>query len=194
MRFDRVCWTSRLRPPRNPRTSSTMASYSGLLDAADAGRRTALDLVLQAGPCAGREDAIRAGAQRKGALQRVERAVDRGGRRERPEILVGRTARPAVLGELRPFGVATDHDVGERLVVAQQHVEARHEALDQVVLEEQRLGFAVGDGEFHGPRGRDHADQARGEPGWLSVGGHPGCAASAPFRHTELPPSAAIMR
>ena len=28
-----------------------------------------------------------------------------------------------MLGELRPFGVAADDDVGERLVVAQQHVE-----------------------------------------------------------------------
>ena len=66
---------------------------------------------------------------------------------------------------------AADHDVGERLVVAQQHVEAWPEALDQVVFEEQRLGFAVGDGEFHGSRRRDHADQARGQPGRLRIGG-----------------------
>ena len=30
MRCDSACWTSRLRPPRKPRTSSTMASYSAL--------------------------------------------------------------------------------------------------------------------------------------------------------------------
>ena len=29
MRFDSACWTSRLRPPRKPRTSSTIAAYSG---------------------------------------------------------------------------------------------------------------------------------------------------------------------
>ena len=145
MRCDSACWTSRLRPPRKSRTSLDDRVVLGLLDAADAGRRAALDLVLQAGPRAGREHAVGAGAQREGALQGVERAVDRGGRGERAEILVARLARAAVLGELRPFGVAADDDVGERLVVAQQHVEARPEALDQVVLEQQRLGLAVGD-------------------------------------------------
>ena len=30
MRLDNACWTSRLRPPRKPRTSSTIESYSGL--------------------------------------------------------------------------------------------------------------------------------------------------------------------
>ena len=145
----------------------------GLVDAADAGRRAALDLVLQAGPGAGREHAVRAGAQREGALQRVERAVDRGGRGEGAEILVARVAHAAVLGELRPFGVAADDDVGERLVVAQQHVEARPEALDQVVLEQQGLGLAVGDRELHG-RGADTMRmQAVVEPGRLGVGGDP---------------------
>ena len=59
-----------------------------LVDAADAGRRAALDLVLQAGPRARREHAVGAGAQREGALQGVERAVDGGGRGEGAEILV----------------------------------------------------------------------------------------------------------
>ena len=62
-----------------------------------------------------------------------------------PKYSSWRVAHAAVLGELRPFGVAADDDVGERLVVAQQHVEARPEALDQVVLEQQRLGLAAGD-------------------------------------------------
>src|SRR4029079_5045769 len=84
----------------------------GLVDAAHAGRRATLDLILQAGPGAGREHAIGAGAQREGALQGVERAVHRGRRSERPEILVAGLARAAVLGKLRPFGVATDDDVG----------------------------------------------------------------------------------
>ena len=51
----------------------------GLLDSADAGRGAALDLELQAGPGARGKDAVRTGAQREGALQGVERAVDRGG-------------------------------------------------------------------------------------------------------------------
>ena len=145
----------------------------GLVDAADARRRAALDLVLQAGPGARREHAVGAGAQREGALQGVERAVDRRGRGEGAEILVGRIAHAAVLGELRPFGILADDDIGKRLVVAQQHVEARPEALDQVVLEQQRLGLAAGDRELHGPGRRHHADQARRQAGRLGVGGDP---------------------
>ena len=142
-----------------------------LLDAADARRRAALDLELQAGPGARREHAVGAGPERKGALQRVERAVDRGGGGEGAEILVAGLARTAVLGELRPVGIAADDDIGKRLVVAQQHVEARPEALDQVVLEQQRLGLAVGDREFHGRGRRDHAHQPGRQPGRLRVGG-----------------------
>ncbi len=144
-----------------------------LFDAPHARRRAALDLVLQAGPGARREHAVGTGAQREGALQRVERAVDRSGRGERPEVLVAGLARAAVLGELRPFGVAADDDIGKRLVVAQQHVEARPEALDQVVLEQQRFGLAVGDREFHGRGRRHHPHQARREPGRLGIGRDP---------------------
>ncbi len=57
----------------------------GPLDAADAGGRAALDLVLQAGPAAALEDAVGAAPERKGAEQRVERLVDRSGRGERAE-------------------------------------------------------------------------------------------------------------
>ena len=41
-------------------------------------------------------------------------------------------------------------DVREALVVAQHHVEARLVSLDEVVLEQQRLGVGVGDGDFDG--------------------------------------------
>jgi len=85
----------------------------GLVDAAYARRRAAFDLVLQAGPGARREYAVRAGAQRKGALQGIERAVDRGGRGEGAEIFVGRIAHAAMLGELRPLGILADDDIGE---------------------------------------------------------------------------------
>ena len=156
----------------------------GLGDAADARRRAALDLVLQAGPRARREDAVGTRAQREGALQGVERAIDGGRRGEGAEILVAGLAHAAVLGELRPFGVAADDDVGERLVVAQQHVEARPEALDQVVLEQQRLGLAAGDREFHGLRRRHHADQARRQPVSAGYRSRPGCAATWPCRRT----------
>jgi hypothetical protein len=40
--------------------------------------------------------------------------------------------------------VAGDQDIGKRLVVAQLHVEARPQLLDQIGLEQQRLGFGRG--------------------------------------------------
>ena len=50
-------------------------------------------------------------------------------------------------------------DIGKRFVVAQQHVVARHEALDQVAFEQQRLDLGVGDDDFHRARLGDHALQ-----------------------------------
>ena len=39
--------------------------------------------------------------------------------------------------------------IGEALIIAQHNVEARPMLLDEVVLEEQRLGIRVGDRYFH---------------------------------------------
>ena len=57
--------------------------------------------------------------------------------------------------------VAGDQDIGKRLVVAQLHVEARPQLLDQIGFEQQRLGLGRGrdDLDIHG--GRDHAQDAR---------------------------------
>src|SRR3546814_1946942 len=54
----------------------------GRADTADAGRRAALDLILQAGTGAAGEDRVRAVAQPEGALQHRERLADRAGRGE----------------------------------------------------------------------------------------------------------------
>ena len=53
---------------------------AGPVDPPDAGRRTAFDLEQQAGPGARREDAVRARAQQKRALQGGQGPVDRAGR------------------------------------------------------------------------------------------------------------------
>jgi hypothetical protein len=46
-------------------------------------------------------------------------------------------------------------NVGEALVIAQHHVEARLVRLDEVVLEQQRLGLGVRDRDFDGGDLRD---------------------------------------
>ena len=57
--------------------------------------------------------------------------------------------------------IARDQNIGKRLVVAQLHVEARTQLLDQVGLEQQRLGFGRSGYDLDRHAGRDHAHDAR---------------------------------
>ncbi len=68
---------------------------------AGARRRAALDLVEQARPGSIGVKTVRAGAQEKRPLQRVEGAKHRAGARERAEIVAGETARAAMLDQPR---------------------------------------------------------------------------------------------
>ena len=134
---------------------------AGEIDLAGARPRTAADLVEQAGPCAAFEERVGAGAHQKGALQRRDGAADRAGRGERAEISPGARLRTAMLQDLRRPVVAGDQDIGKRLVVAQLHVEARPQLLDQIGFQQQRLGFGRGRHDLDGRGGRDHAQDAR---------------------------------
>ena len=125
------------------------------------GAGAALDLVEQAGAGAVVVIAVRAGAQQKGALERVHGAEHRAGAGERPEIIAGNRARAAMLDEPRRVVAAGDQNVGEALVVAQHHVVARLQLLDQIGLEQQRLGFGLGGDEHHRAGLRHHAGDAR---------------------------------
>jgi hypothetical protein len=69
--------------------------------------------------------------------------------------------------------IAGHQDVGKRLVVAHQHVEARLQPLDQIGLEQQRFGFGAGGDELHVRRLRDHPCDAVGMTAALRVVGHP---------------------
>ena len=66
-----------------------------------------------------------------------------------------------MLEDLRRPVIARYQDIGKRLVVAQLHVEARPQLLDQVGLEQQRLGFGRGGDDLDRDGGRDHAQDAR---------------------------------
>ena len=67
-----------------------------------------------------------------------------------------------MLHDRRRFVILADQDVGEGFVVAQQHVVARAQALDEVRLEQQRLGLRARRHEFHLPRLADHPRDALG--------------------------------
>ena len=133
-----------------------------MADFAGAGGGAALDLEQQAGAGAGVIDRVGARAQQEGLLQGVQRAVDRAGGGEGAEIVALAAARAAMLEDLRHLVVAGDEDIGEGLVVAQLHIVARAQLLDEVGFEQQGRRLAFRHHEFHGAGGGDHPRDAVG--------------------------------
>ena len=145
----------------------------GRVDAADAGGGAALDLVLQAGAGPGGEIAIAAAAQGKDTGQGRQRAVHRAGGRKGAEIIALHGLGTAILGDPRKVMVVADQDVGEGLVVPQDDIVVRLQALDQVRLEQQRLGLGMGGDDLERPGRLDHPHDAGGQPRRLGVGADP---------------------
>ena len=163
-------------------------------DLARAGTRATLDLPEQAGPRAVLVIAVRAGAQEEGALQGVERAVDRPDAGEGAEEVALAIARAAMLGELRGVMVAGEQDIGKALVVAQQHIEARLHLLDVVGFQQQRLGLRAGGDEKHGAGERDHPRDAVGMADAPGIAGDAFADATglAHIEHLAIPAEHAI--
>ena len=124
-------------------------------DVVDARPRAALDLVQQARPGAVGEHRVLAGAQVKHLLHQLDRILHRPGGRERAEVAVLLVDRAAVVGDAR-IAPRFDLQIGIALVVDEADVEARRQRLDQVVLEQQRLGLGAHDGRLHAGDARDH--------------------------------------
>ena len=92
-----------------------------------------------------REVGILAVAQLEELLQVLKRVAHGSRVRIRAEELARHAPRAAVVGEAREFLGAVQVEIGKALVVAQQDVVARPVLLDEVVLEDQRLGVGVDD-------------------------------------------------
>ena len=146
---------------------------AGLVDLAHAGRRAALDLVEKTGAVAVLEHAVRAGAEQERLFQRGDGAVDRLGAGKRGEVVALPLVRPAVFGDPGEVMLAGEHDVGEGFVVAQQHVVARLEPLDQVGLQQQGFDLAIGDHDLQRLGLRHHPAQPIGQSLELGVVGDP---------------------
>ena len=142
----------------------------GRRNLAGAGPRAALDLEQQARPGPAFEYSVRAGADQERALQGGDGAVHRPDRGERSVIVAGAGAGAAMFQDLRGGMFLANDNIGKRLVIAHQHVEARAQALDQVCLEQQRLGLGAGRDEFHRRGQRDHAADALVVPGRPRIG------------------------
>src|SRR3546814_7056744 len=89
-------------------------------------------------------------------FERVERLVDAAGRREGAVIIALRPPRAAMLLDAGVSVIGAQQDEGEAFVVAQQHVVGGAMALDELRLEQQRLGLVVGGDDRHAARLRDH--------------------------------------
>ena len=124
-------------------------------DVVDARARAALDLVEQARPGAVGEHRVLAGAQVEHLLDQLDRVLHRPGGRERAEVAVLLVDRAAVVGDARK-AVRLDLQVRIALVVDEADVEARRQRLDQVVLEQQRLGLRAHHRRLHAGDPRDH--------------------------------------
>jgi len=125
-----------------------------------AGRRAALDLVLQAGAAAVGEERIVAGPQQEQLLQGLQGFPHRAGAGIRPKVLIRPGLGATVKGDARIL-VRGDAHVGEALVVAQRDVVARCLFLDQRRFQQQRLILGVGQGDFDALDLPHHAFDAR---------------------------------
>ncbi|MNO75440.1 hypothetical protein D3C76_664860 [compost metagenome] len=125
-----------------------VANIVGVLvfvDQADARPLAALDLVLQAGPGAVGVVAVFALAHRKGLLQQAEAFANGTGAGVWAEVSALGLFRTAMDAQAREVAVRQKH-VGVGFIVAQQDVVRRPPFLDQVLLQQQRLGLVGGDG------------------------------------------------
>ncbi len=139
-----------------------------LADRADARRRAAVDLVQQARPRAVVEDGVLAGPQLEYLLQDLHALAHRMRARERAEVLVALVGRAAVVRHAR---IAMRRQLQQRirLVVAEQDVVARRQCLDQVVLEQQRLGLAADHRGVDAGDARHHHRDARRQLGLVEI-------------------------
>ena len=160
----------------------------GFRDFAGAGGRAPFDLMQQARPCPAGEHRVRAVAQQEHLLQLVQRAVDRTRAGEGAEILALVLAGTAMLGDHRKVVFAGDQDVRKAFVIPQQHVVARLELLDQVLLQQKGLGLGPGGQEHHPGRFRDHARDPPGMTRRTGVVRHarPQVARLADVEHAAL--------
>ncbi len=101
-----------------------------------------MNLVQQARARAVVVDVVGAGAQAENFLQELHAFAHRAGVRERAEIMVARIEAAAVKREPRKF-VAGQRQVRIGFIVPEKNVVARRQRLDQVVLEQQRLGLGA---------------------------------------------------
>jgi hypothetical protein len=154
------------------RRADDVGGVIGCADRLHARPATAADLVQQAGPRAVGEHRVLAGAQAEHLLQDVHALAHRVGIGVGPEVAVGLVGRPPVIAQAR-VGMPGEHDIGVGLVVAEEDVVARRQALDQVVFQDQGLGLGARHVDARVLDARHHQSDARAEVAFLEVTRYP---------------------
>src|SRR5690606_3341313 len=82
-------------------------------------------------------------------------------------------ARTAAVVRNKRHVMPAKHEVGVGLIVAEYDVVARPQALDQIVLEQQRFGFGTRYRDFQAHDSRHHMRNAGAAMGFLKIRVHP---------------------
>ena len=122
----------------------------------------------QAGAVAVGEHAVFAGAQLEHFLQNFYAVAHGVAIGIGPEVLVGLFQAAAVVGKLG-VGVSANHQVGIGFVVAEQDVVFGRERFDEVVFQNQRFGFALGERDFYARDLLEHQTDAQGVVVFLEI-------------------------
>ena len=142
-----------------------------MADVADAGAGAAADLIKQAGALAVGKHAVFAGAQAEHFLQNLDAVAHGIAVGIRAEILVGLFERAAVIGHLRVF-VGGKHQIGVAFVVAEKNIVFGRQGFDEIVFQNQRFGFAAGNGGFNRMHLPHHQRDAWGMVAFLEIAAH----------------------
>ncbi len=126
------------------------------VDVIDARRGTAFYLVLQARPGTVIEFVVGALPDEKQLLQFVQGFADGAGARIRAEIAAFAFPRTAVKPQSRKRVIRRHIYIRVTLVVSQDYVKPRFVPFDQVVFEDQRFGFGIGDRDLDISNQRHH--------------------------------------
>ena len=140
---------------------------------ADAGTAAAANLVLQARPGAVLEITVFTLTDAEQLLQDVEAVAHRAGAGKRSEVLTGLAFGTTVKGEPREIFVVREIDVRIRFIVPQHHVVRWSQRFDEALLQQQRFGFAGGDGGLDLINAVDQGDGLGIQPATAKIVRHP---------------------
>lgn len=123
---------------------------------ANAGRRTALNLIHQARTVTVFENAVAASAEQKRLLHGIQRGINRQHTGKRPEIFAFVMTLAPILAQTGKLRLHVNHQMRKGFVVFKQNIVTRFKLLNQLIFHQQRLGFVFNDDKFHPPDFRNH--------------------------------------